>query len=234
MISRNKKIIINIIKKRKKNISIIINKDGVVTVYAPIHINDKRIKLFINKNKTWIENKYNEISRKKESITKKYMSGEKFLFNGINVILKIVEYKNKLSKVILKEDELIIFVKDKNIKKEEIKKALKKFYKNKSKKIILEEVEKIANNIGFKYNSVKIRDLKRKWGSCSINKEITFNWKLIMAPYEQRKYVIIHELCHTIEMNHSKAFWNLVEIHCSEYGEHRKWFKQHGYMLDFD
>jgi predicted metal-dependent hydrolase len=81
--------------------------------------------------------------------------------------------------------------------------------------------------MGISYQRIAIRGQKTRWGSCSRKKNLSFNWKLIMAPGSVVEYVIIHELLHLKEMNHSKRFWELVARYCPGWRENKKWLKQH-------
>ena len=80
-------------------------------------------------------------------------------------------------------------------------------------------------------NGFTIRDMKTRWGSCSSEKNLNFNWKLILAPPEVLDYVVVHELCHLKEMNHSKAFWDEVGKVMPEYETYKLWLKENGWNL---
>ena len=96
---------------------------------------------------------------------------------------------------------------------------------------IRERLSHFAPLIGVEFGRVAIRDQKSRWGSCSAKHNLNFNWKLIMAPPEALNYVVIHELCHLIEFNHSRRFWALVEKQMPEYEVWKKWLKAHGSEL---
>ena len=85
-----------------------------------------------------------------------------------------------------------------------------------------------ARRIGVSYGRITIRHQKTRWGSCSSKGNLNFNCMLMLAPAAVVDYVVIHELCHRKEMNHSKAFWALVQQHCPDYLLHRRWLKEHG------
>lgn len=82
--------------------------------------------------------------------------------------------------------------------------------------------------IGGQFGRVTVRDQRSRWGSCSSKHNLNFNWKLIMVPPEALDYVVIHELCHLREFNHSPRFWKLVETQMPNYGIWKKWLKAHG------
>lgn len=85
--------------------------------------------------------------------------------------------------------------------------------------------------IGGQFGRVTVRDQHSRWGSCSSKHNLNFNWKLIMAPPEALDYVVIHELCHLQEFNHSPRFWRLVETRMPDYEIWKKWLKVHGNEL---
>lgn len=95
-------------------------------------------------------------------------------------------------------------------------------------KVISVKVKHYAGLMNVQYGRITIRNQKTRWGSCSSKGNLNFNCLLMLAPDEVVDYVVIHELCHLIEMNHSKAFWKQVEQVMPDYKKHRKWLKDHG------
>ena len=92
-------------------------------------------------------------------------------------------------------------------------------------------VRRFAPLVGVSYGRITIRNQRTRWGSCSAAGNLNFNCLLILAPEEARDYVVIHELCHRIEMNHSARFWAEVARVCPGYRKQRKWFREHGPAL---
>ena len=88
--------------------------------------------------------------------------------------------------------------------------------------------------MNIKYNAFRIKDCKTMWGSCSIRKNLNFNYKLIMFPYEIMDQIIIHELCHIKYLNHSNSFWNLVYKYCDKdrYKEGKRWIKNNFNLIN--
>ena len=111
---------------------------------------------------------------------------------------------------------------------EAVRQALRQALSRVALERIREHLEHYAPAIGVPYGRVAIRDQKSRWGSCSAKHNLNFNWKLIMAPPQALEYVVIHELCHLIEFNHSARFWKLVESRMPEYEVWKKWLKAHG------
>ena len=100
-----------------------------------------------------------------------------------------------------------------------------------AKETITKRVSYFARLMGVSYRNITIREQKTRWGSCSSEKNLNFNWKLILAPPEVLDYVVVHELCHLKEMNHSKAFWDEVGKVMPEYETHKLWLKENGWRL---
>ena len=98
-------------------------------------------------------------------------------------------------------------------------------------KVIPERVEYFAKVIGVTYGKITVRNQKTRWGSCSSKGNLNFNCLLMLAPPEVLDYVVVHDLCHRKQMNHSKAFWLEVEKVLPDYKEVRKWLKEEGSQM---
>lgn len=88
-----------------------------------------------------------------------------------------------------------------------------------------------ASRMGVTYGRVSIRDQKTRWGSCSAEGNLNFNWRLIMAPPGVMDYVVVHELAHRKEMNHSRNFWKVIEEAMPDYWKYKAWLKENGNIL---
>ncbi len=106
--------------------------------------------------------------------------------------------------------------------------VLEDWYRREAARIIKERVEKNGKLMGLSYNRIAIKVMRSRWGSCSVKGNLNFNWKLILMPEAVIDYVIIHELTHLKEMNHSKKFWALVAKECPDWRERRKWLTKNG------
>jgi len=89
-------------------------------------------------------------------------------------------------------------------------------------------VEEEAEALGVQVNRIQIRDQRTRWGSCSPGRNLSFNWRLVLAPFEVLDYVVVHEVCHLREANHSRRFWRLVETRRPEWREQKAWLDEHG------
>ena len=113
----------------------------------------------------------------------------------------------------------------------EFKPVLQSWLKVRAKRFAHSETPVIAKAMGVDYTKIQIRDQRTRWGSCSSRGTVTLNWRLAMAPVEVFRYVIVHELAHRREMNHSERFWAIVAQNCPEWQQRRDWLKIHGAIL---
>ena len=217
--------------KRKKTISILI-KDGNVEVKAPFNLMQKEIDSFILKKEKWIKNKILFQKSIKKLPKKKFINGEVFKLLGKDLILKI--NINDTKKTYIKNDYICLDLKNntKN-KKEKIKKELELFFRSFSERILKEKTLIESKKMNLKVKEIKVRSYKNRWGSCSSNGNISYNWKLIMAPERIINYVIIHELCHLIHFNHSRDYWREVSKKLPNYKENKEWLKSNQYLFDW-
>ncbi len=105
---------------------------------------------------------------------------------------------------------------------------LVKWYRRKAQHYIISRTAYWSEEMGLSFNKIFIKDQDSRWGSCSSLRNLNFNWRIIMAPDEVIDYLLIHELAHLKEMNHSTAFWKLVAQYDPEYKLHRQWLKDNG------
>lgn len=218
-----------LIRSKRKTIAIKVSLDKGIEVRAPLMASDEDIDKVIKQNNKWIRETYEKVIKQgKEIINRKYETGEKLYFLGEE---RDIEIKTGNKCTIAYKEEKFIFTMEKDIidtphKREYMGKALYEAYLRKVSKVYLEERTRcLAEIYGFEVNKITIKNVKTRWGSCSSKKNINFNLKLMMAHKEAIDYVIIHELCHTKEMNHSHRFWVLVESIMPDYNENRKYLK---------
>jgi predicted metal-dependent hydrolase len=97
-----------------------------------------------------------------------------------------------------------------------------------ARELISALAEEEAPRIGVSYSRLRIGDQHTRWGSCSARGTISFNWRLVLAPFEVLDYVVVHELCHLRVLDHSQRFWRLLERHRPHWHEQRDWLRKHG------
>lgn len=153
-----------------------------------------------------------------------YENGTVLPFLGKDYFLEIRRYLSyKKPGVKLEGDRLVVLTAA--TQEAVIERAVKQWYVQQARKIILERVAHYQSLLQEPVGSIRIKDVRSRWGSCSSKRNLNFNWRLVMAPMEVLDYVVVHELCHLKEMNHSKNFWKLVEDILPDYKRQREWLK---------
>ena len=207
-------------------------KDGLVEVRAPFKIEQKEIDSFVLQKMGWIKKKLSLQKSIKKLIRKKFKNEENFQFLGKDLKLKITISENKKSYI----DDKFIYLVLKNNKenfKEKIKEKLEILFRETAKDIFKNKTLDEAEKIKVTPKKIIVRSYKRRWGSCSHKKDISYNWKLIMAPEKIIRYVVIHELCHLVHFNHSRDFWKSVEKIIPDYKSSKEWLKLNQHLLDW-
>ncbi len=214
--------VIIIRKKTFRSLSMDVERDGTVVVKAPPSVSEERISQFIEKNRDWI----NKVIKKYEehNFLVRYQDGEKFLYLGNEYELEIVDTQREPLKL---EDKFYLSSKALSQARE----TFLAWYKKQAQSVITKRVEYYAQLGGYHYNKVSIKELKKIWGSCSKNRNLTFNWAIIMAPIDVLDYVVIHELSHLREFNHTKKFWDEVSKLMPDYEEKERWLYKNGHLL---
>ncbi len=221
---------------RAKHVSISIGADG-VQVVAPVSMENNQIILLVENKREWIVNKLENYQQRPMQIRveRKFISGEKLLFMGENYPLSVLEHEGGSCSVNLIDNHFLVTI-NKDIpqekRREVIRKKLEQWYIGRAKELIRERLELFTDKISVKVNTVRFKNQKTRWGSCSQRGNLNFNWKLVMAPTHIVDYVVVHELCHLRQLNHSKAFWQIVESQIPDYKERRKWLKENGIKLN--
>ena len=211
-----------------KSISIKIRKDY-IKVTVPFFLNNKKIDELLKKKINWIKKQLHIHSIIHPSIKKTYLNGEEFKYLGHVYKLQILQGIKYSVKI--KDDLLIVGVKNID-NKVKIKKIINNWFRYQSDSYFKENTFNYAKKINLKITSVKVREYKARWGSCSINGDISFNWRLIMAPPDIIRYVIIHELMHIKEHNHSSRYWEHVRSLYPNIKEAKEWLMYNGQSLN--
>jgi predicted metal-dependent hydrolase len=110
--------------------------------------------------------------------------------------------------------------------------VLREWYIARAKEKILARAEHHARQLGVKFGAASIVDNRYRWGSCTVNDNVSFNWRLIKAPMFVIDYVIVHELAHLIEANHTARFWSIVRAKSPTMEKAKAWLKEHGQVLE--
>jgi len=214
-------------KKRRKTISLRVKEDGRIIVYAPHHTPNREIEKFVERKQLWISEKLSEQKRNPGPAEIKFLPGEEFLYLGEAFPLRIEDDPHQRHPLKLWFGEFIL-------NKTCIEKARDVFiewYKGEAKQKLSERMDYYSNRLQLFPKGIKITSARSRWGSCSRNNQLCFSWRVIMAPLGVLDYVLIHELAHIKEKNHSIRFWSYLESIIPDYKKHRRWLKEHEKQL---
>ncbi len=223
-----------VFSKKRKRAEIVVSPDMKVEFRAPPGLSSETIKEMVKRKAGWICTKLELFEANKLPDQKKqYVEGEIYLYLGREYSLKIIALDSiKKPITALKDSELTVIIPggtSEVLLPLLVKKAVWNFYSERAE----EEVESILKDYSKRLviapPAFKVKYQKRRWGSCSADNVLRVNFQLMMAPPEQLEYVVVHELCHVKEKNHSARFWNLVGKLMPGYEIHRKGLKKDGW-----
>ena len=215
---------------RKRSASIRLLGD-LVKVIVPMTLSDSRIRDLIVKRTSWIKSKLQEQSDRPIAASREYVSGETVTYLGKNYRLKVLIGDQPSMKLKRGYVEATITQSDLNPEKT-IRSLLQDWYRSLAERRLCEKTVRLAQVIGVNPSSVTIKDYKSRWGSCSTKGDISYNWRIILAPHSIVDYVVVHELCHMLEHNHSSKYWKHVERHVPRWRECREWLKHNELAKD--
>lgn len=209
--------------KSQKSMRITMDHYGNIEVYAPRGTSNETIIELLEKNWEVIQEKLKEINdRWKGPLEKTYSQGESFLYLGKSYPIKVLQ-EQKVDKdyVVFDGNELQIYVQ--YLEDDRIQQALKRFYYQQCKTLVEGSMATYQHNFKVKPRSIRITDSPTTWGTCDSKQQLTFNWKLAMAPQKVIDYVVVHEMCHMLHLNHDRSFWRLVGKIMPDYKEQEHW-----------
>ena len=198
-------------KKGRKRLKIVVTPELDVDVFAPYDATEDQVLAAVYKKAPWISQKLDRLaSHHPLPAPKQYISGETLVYLGRQYRLKVEEGKRQPAK--LTGRYLNVWVENR-ANRQDVKHAVYKWYRKRSQQTLgryLEKCQAVTHRHGLPEPKLMIRDMKRRWGSCSPAGRITINLKLVQVPVHCIEYVIMHELCHLKYHNHSRAFYALL------------------------
>lgn len=211
---------------RARRVRLEIKPESGLTIVIPGFFGIARVPDVLKEKRDWILGNfagYDKVRSRSAGGTE-VEAGDAVFYRGRKLTVLTEESKGKTDCVRLEPDRLIVSTVSGG---RELNVILEQWYRIQAAALIGQKVEEWSAKLSVSHNGVTIRGQKTRWGSCSRQGSLSFNWKLLMAPEPVIDYVVIHELAHLREMNHSTSFWRLVAEHCSGWRELRKWLKTH-------
>jgi predicted metal-dependent hydrolase len=210
-----------LIRSKRRTIALIVERDGSVTVRAPMKMSASAIQEFVEKHVRWVEKKQAEVASIVPEKKRQYQAGERFLFLGQEYPLEFICSTRK--NLVL--DECFKLAESEQTNAE---KHFQIWYRKQAAKIIGDRVTFFAERYQLPVETIRITSARTRWGSCSPKNKLSFSWRLVMMPMDVIDYVVVHELAHTVHHNHSRRFWSLVAKWMPDYMERRKKLRRLG------
>ena len=211
---------------KRKRLTISVERDRSVVVHAPTGASEDKIAEIVASKKAWI---YEKVHHPQKYETPPHPPGKE-LVNGEAVL-----YLGRHYKVQLTDGDEVEFEQQFLIPKalgQQKNAVLKGWFIARAKEKILPRVSATAKELGVEYRKASIADNRFRWGSCTPGDNVSFNWRLIKAPMYVIDYIIVHELAHLLENNHTPRFWNIVRTRASSAEKAKTWLRQHGQILE--
>jgi len=218
------------ISKQTKNIRFAVKVESGLTITVPFGLSLKNVDAVIHSKKEWILANLKKMAEKQVP-ERKFTTGERLPLLGNTYVLVVEEAESNRISAVLQDGAFLVKVPaflSAQERKKEIAGILEQWYVREARSVIPRRVAEINRGFGFAYNRIAIKNQQTRWGSCSQLKNLNFNWRLLLAPPHILDYIIVHELAHLKELNHSKRFWDLVESLFPRFREAEKWLKENG------
>jgi predicted metal-dependent hydrolase len=159
------------------------------------------------------------------------VTGTRLWFHGRKLTLFVLPQTRRRPRLVLNEDRLLCHTS--RPRPSDVRRAVETWYRQHALELIGERVRVLAQGLTERTHSWRLRSQKSRWGSCTAEARLHFNWKLVMMPDFVVNYVVVHELAHLEELNHSSRFWQMVRHHCPYADTARRWLRRHGPELDW-
>ncbi|MDD3223793.1 MAG: SprT family zinc-dependent metalloprotease [Clostridium sp.] len=218
-----------LIYSKRKTMQISIEPAGKITVKAPFGISSDTIISAVKNKAPWILKKLTLFKNMDIKPAHKYTSGEKFLYLGSEIELK-VEISNMLKEAYIENNKLIVTVKSAEPKL--IRNSIEKLYRQKTMEKVTAKVNYFQKYFDTHPRNIKVKEQKRRWASCTYYNDLLFNYRCSMAKETVIDYIVVHEMCHMPFKNHSKDFWNLVGTIIPTYNKSKEWLKINGINME--
>jgi len=214
--------------RKRRKLTITVERDRSVVVHAPASAPDEVIHRMVESKRQWIHGKISH-QKKYDDLPhppgKELVSGESALYLGRQYRIEMVA--SGLEEIRFTQRFMVPLSHAGRRKG-----LLRDWYMARASEKILPRVRRHARQLGVEYQRAKIVDIRYRWGSCTVKDNVNFNWRLIKAPMFVIDYVIVHELAHLIEANHTPRFWNIVRAQVARMEQARSWLSEHGQVLE--
>lgn len=220
--------------RRNRYIRLTVSGTTGVRVSAPWGVPERDLHAMVHEKGAWILDRLRHF-RELESQQPRwcYADGQNVLIGGRWHALRVLSWEWNAGKVSLEKGEVVVRVPFRFLRDEKVISDLfHRWLRRWAQQEIPRRVAHFAERMGLHPTRLSIRAQRSKWGSCSADGNVNLNMRLMLAPSDVLDYVIIHELAHLKELNHSPRFWQFVERYCPDRAVHQKWLREHSWLLE--
>ena len=214
-----------LVRSARRTLAVQVNAAGEVVVRAPRRASQRAIEDFVAVQQPWIDR---QVQRARKRIAERplhsFEEGSTVPLLGRDVVLRFGTSEAP-------DDELAIPGCRPDADRESRRAAVVARILELAPSLIADVHTDAAARVGVGAKRILVKELRSRWGSCGPDRRMNLCWRLVLAPREVLDYVVVHELCHIHEPNHSRRFWSRVEAACPEYRTHRRWLREHGHRL---
>ena len=215
----------------RKTMSITVKPDGTIRVAAPKGTDAKTVQDWVASKSKWIAARLAEVElANRQVVERSFQTGEEFSYLGQPMRLELFDAPQQ-ARTKIRGREGTIQISGPDCSPPAVQAALETWYRWAAGRYIRARVLYYQTQVGCKPGRITIREQKTRWGSCSARGNLNFNWRIMMAPPEIIDYLVVHELCHLVHLDHSRQFWNLVAAIIPDYKARKNWLRQNGPQL---
>jgi hypothetical protein len=217
-----------IIRSKRKTISLEVKPDGRLVVRAPTFATKAHIQAVVDQKANWVKKTRSRLVKQFQDLKPKtFQPGEKFWYLGQKYTLRLTNRQRPLLDL---DGTFSLSTEAQN----RAKAVFIAWYREETRQITYDLIHTYAQRYGFKVKQIRITSARTRWGSCSSKNSLNFTYRLCMAPLDVIEYVVVHELVHLKVHNHSRDFWQTVEAILPNYQKQRAWLKKNGVLLTLD
>jgi predicted metal-dependent hydrolase len=213
---------------KRRKLTITVERDRSVIIHAPEGMSEEAVQRVVNTKRQWLFEKLHHPQKYQERAHppgKEVVNGESAMYLGRGYRIEITETAS--GEVEFSRGFLVPAA-----HQSKRRAVLRDWYISQAKEIILSRVKQRARELGVIFKEAKIVDNRYRWGSCTVKDNVNFNWRLIKAPMFVIDYVIIHELAHLLEGNHTPNFWSIIRASTPTMEKAKTWLKENGQVLE--
>lgn len=213
---------------RRKKLTISVERDRAIVVHAPEGLSDETIRGVVDSKRQWLFDKVNHPQKYQDrphAPGKEVVNGESVPYLGREYLIELVDTVSGG----VEFSRRFLIPPAQQTKRRGV---LREWYFTRATETILPRVKRHASELGVAFGEAKIVDNRYRWGSCTVKDNVNFNWRLIKTPMFVIDYVIVHELAHLMEANHTPRFWNIVRAKVPYTDKAKAWLKEHGQILE--